>query len=143
MSWYILVLILSAINYPSFYEMLLNDPRQLFFNPVVIYVVTSSLIVLIILIIALYTLAKGSTVTYYLALVFIILDLIFGVLYQVPELIFAYEGKLIIFLLYILLPTVFKSAVIWSFVSNINKYKQFVLQKALDRSKANAEIVDI
>jgi len=123
--------------------MLLNDPRQLFFNPVVIYVVTSSLIVLIILIIALYTLAKGSTVTYYLALVFIILDLIFGVLYQVPELIFAYEGKLIIFLLYILLPTVFKSAVIWSFVSNINKYKQFVLQKALDRSKANAEIVDI
>lgn len=143
MSWYILVLVISGIVNPRIYELIFNSPKALYNHPIVIYLITSSFVVLIVLVLALWMLKKGNLLLYYLALIVVCADLLLGIVTQLPTIIFAENGRLIIFLLYILLPLIFKSAVIRSFLINIKKYKEFIRQKAQEQPKMDAELVDI
>jgi len=119
------------------------QPSNLFFDPATIYLATSSLLVVIILIIALIGLRTGNTVLYYLALITVCGDTLFGVLFQLVILNTTGVDFDVSFMFAFIVPLVFKSAAVRGFISNIKKYQQYVLQKSMEKKKTNAELVDI
>ena len=141
-AWYVLVL--GFCYFVTWiFDMLKVRPSNLFFDPATIYLVTSSLIVVIILIVALIGLRTGNTLLYYVALIAVCGDTLFGVAYQIFVLNTSGVEFNLTFIFAFIVPLVFKSAAVRGFISNIKKYQQYVLQKSMEKKKTNAEIVDI
>jgi len=118
-------------------------PSNLFFDPATIYLATSSLVVVIILIIALIGLRNGNTLLYYVALIAVCGDTLFGVSFQLVILNTTGVNFDLTFIFAFIVPLVFKSAAVLGFISNIKKYQQYDLQKSMEKKKTNAELVDI
>lgn len=143
MSWYLLIFVLAAITVPELFVMMLQKPILLITEPLVIYSVTSSLVVLAILVSSLVTLKYGYLSLYYVALIAISIDLIFGLLFRLPELLGGNKTFFLTLIFGYLLPIVFKSAVIWSFQKNAAKYRQYSKMKMSLKPKRDADLVDI
>jgi len=141
LSWYIL-----SLSY-CFFGLHLGN--YLFHNPIaiindfgIIYVFTSSFLVMSFLIFTLINLKKGNLVIYLIALLLVSGDLLFGVIGQIIIYGAFKNSFTLILFLGLILPVLFKSAVILHFIKNWRKYHKYSYLISQDKRKPNPELID-
>lgn len=137
-GWQGIILMFTFARFPI--RMIFQSyPEQLFFNPYLIFYLTLPFCTLITLVIGLiYMDKKKSTLVYYFIVSFMIADCVFSLI--LPR--FAFSG-IGVNLLFSIIPFIFKTVIIWVFVTNKKAFFQMdKINNQIMKGK-NSDLVDL
>lgn len=144
--WYSLALLFGILTLREMIWYLIKyHASEFIFNPVMVYLFTSTVVVLILLLINLWTMRKGNMVLYYIMFIAVVLDMLYSAILRLTEMISsesALQTASIVFF-GILLPLSIKIFMIISFYRSIKKYQLYASTQASMMRKFNSDLVDV
>lgn len=144
--WYSLALLFSILTLREMiWYLIKHHASEFIFNPVMVYLFTSTVVVLILLLINLWTMRKGNMVLYYIMFIAVVLDMLYSAILRLTEMISsesALQTASIVFF-GILLPLSIKIFMIISFYRSIKKYQLYASTQASMMRKFNSDLVDV